>query len=192
VVAAIATLVLVACSSSSSPSSGNGTDAGAGGGTDGGGAKGSPGNVTFMGTLDGKAFNATDAVSVVSTSGGTTDTVIAISDFANECAVVSANGSKANSTLVRIFFRGVAVTPGTYMIPGQTNGFDLDWELLDATCGSPGGASADTATVTITRADASGIAGTFKATFAPEGPISGTFDAPNCAANLSGEGGTCM
>ncbi|MBS2030982.1 MAG: hypothetical protein JST54_23975 [Deltaproteobacteria bacterium] len=191
-------LALVACSGGGT---GSGSTAGSSGGSSGtahgstttGGSSGgstsgtSAGSATVTGTILGASFTPQDAISEVSSS----STFVVLTSYSGVCALAMAdpNASKANSSTLVFDFSGGA-TARAFSAP---NDVDAQFANFDATCGSPSGESASGGTVTVTRADATGIDGTFDLFMdsATTGHITGTFSAPTCAAPASDGGFSC-
>jgi hypothetical protein len=125
------------------------------------------------GTLYGKTVAAQDALAG--------DTYLRITDYANACA--NESSPKANGTDLFFGFTGATIPLGTTQVGAA---LDAMATVNDATCNSTGQGS-NTGSVTVTRADSCGVAGTFDVTFAPD-HLTGSFYAPRCARG-GGDGG---
>jgi hypothetical protein len=184
-----------ACSSSSTTTGNNdsnGKDAATDGsdastGMDGGGQDaGCPatGMATVTGTLLGNTVAPMDAVS--STDNQNSPYVLA-SDYANACAV-GLNNTKANSNTIT--FSLMTTNPfaaRTYAVPNE---IDVEYWQYDATCTNIASTAGTSGSVTVTKADACSVAGTFDVTFGTD-HITGTFTAPACAPPSADAGSSC-
>jgi hypothetical protein len=110
-----------------------------------------------------------------------------IVDFSGACAH-PANALKATSNVLDIHFDGSsAPQPGTFTAPGMV---DVQYAFYDQTCNTPFGESANSGTVTLTRADACGLVGTFDVTMSND-HVTGSFAAPPCNSMRS-DAGLCF
>jgi hypothetical protein len=169
--------LLVACSSSSTTTSGVvGTDAGSGAEA---GAQAAGGSGSVVGTLLGSTVTVADATTILPSAGNVAFTVVIV-DFPGVCSLVKMSESKPNVHIIDIhFFNGMpaAQTYDTTAMPAQV---DLQYAVNDAACSPTTGASANAGTVTVTRSDSTSIAGSFDVRFASGDHVTGTFDAPIC------------
>lgn len=152
---------------------------------------GSTCNVTaaasVTGTLLGKTLNAQDSIAFES---HTTqyEVVVGITDYKGACGL--GNDVKANSNVMAIIYLGsTPLVPATIDI-AQTNTMSIQFTEFDGTCQSPAGESASSGTVTFTRVDECGVAGSFDLTFNSD-HVTGLFSAPVCAAAPDGGTSNC-
>jgi hypothetical protein len=181
-------LFLVACSSGN-PQNDAGTDASNGNDssvTDSGQDSGScPASAaTLTGTLLGNTMAVKDAMSTSDSNGS----FVVLTDFANVCAI-GPNNLKANSStlLFSLLSGATSFAVKTYNVPVDV---DVAYATWDATCGSPNGESSTGGTVTITKADACGVVGTFDVTLNTD-HVTGSFTAPACAPAAADAGNGC-
>ena len=140
-----------------------------------------PGN-DVRGTMAGRSLDAKDSLSY--TDG--TSTFIAIGDYPAMCTFVTARKSLSNVLVLDIGMS--ALKAGTFKLGGDT-AVSAQYAFYDLSCNSPSGESASTGSVTITRADANGAAGTFDVTMNGD-HVTGSFNAPTCAALNANPGTT--
>ena len=183
----LALLLLSACSSNN-PAMDGGTDASSDVSTDtsssDSGSNCASASATVTGTIQAATLSAKDAVYAPPANGGSA--FAAIADVANVCPIVKANANKANAKVFVLVFTGGA--PKVGMTPVGSMVLDAQWAAYDATCSSMGG-SADSGSVTITRADSCGVVGTFDLTFGND-HVTGSFTAPTCTIPPSDGGST--
>jgi hypothetical protein len=158
-------------------------------------------NVNDGAVIAGTPFTATATASMVRTDRGLTN--IELTDFADACSGADESEHATSKTLRLLLADYTSADesvppsqPGTYPVsslldplpssgPYATCGFLVD----DATC-KISEAPCDSGQITLTRADATGYAGTFDIVIAGD-HVTGSFDTSNCAG-VSEEGfGTC-
>jgi hypothetical protein len=139
---------------------------GCGGGS--GDAGGATGSATATGTLQGAAFTPMDAVSY---SGD-----VALADFSGICAFGLSEAKPGATYLYLVFVGGSVVVGETDVGPSlQIQSVVADPSSCNSTI-----ENATAGTVTVSRADASQVTGTFDLTFADD-HVSGSFVAPTCS-----------
>ena len=158
-------------------------------------------NVNDGAIIAGTPFTAVGAVSMVRTNRGLTN--IMLGDFADVCSVAdeSEHATSKSLTLLLSDFTGAdESTPpmhaGTYPVsslvgPLPTSGpyAECGFQVTDGTCRLTE-TPCTSGEITLTRADATGYAGSFDVVIAGD-HVAGNFDTANCA-NVSEDGfGTC-
>ncbi|HUB08805.1 MAG TPA: hypothetical protein VMB50_17490 [Myxococcales bacterium] len=138
---------------------------------------------SVSGTIAGEQFTAVDAVEYQFNG----SYWIAIGNFADECAYFQgAPGlSKASSEILDINFAVQGV--GSYTI--LQDPIEAGFNVYGSDCSETGGSIVKSGSVTFTRNDATGAAGTFQFVFASGDELSGRFDAPACSLPDAGPGG---
>jgi hypothetical protein len=176
------TLCLVACSSSSSSTYGDG-------GADGGvwttpsTTAGGVANISYNGAAVPPA-DATALVGAVQTSGGTANVVmVAMSNQTDTCGVLQRNGNPANAKMLvlSVGFAGTP-TPGTYNIGSIAA---ATWAQDDANCNVTVQAKAVSGTVMLDTISSTMVQGSFNLTMDYGATFTGTFTAPECGADLN-------
>jgi hypothetical protein len=158
-------------------------------------------NVNDGAMVAGTPFTAVGAVSMVRTSRGLTN--IMLGDFANVCSVADESDQATSKTLTLLLsdFTGPddSMPPthaGTYAVSTLTDPLpssgpfaECGFHVTDGTC-RISETPCSSGEITLTRADATGYAGTFDVVIAGD-HVTGSFDTTNCA-NVSEDGfGTC-
>jgi len=160
---------------------------------------------TVSGNINGQAFGAQDAVSNVLTAGPNSVALILVTNVASACAKVSASQVPRNGKVILILAGALSAAsvsapaaPGSYrvftaaVINSQTgNVAQAVYQSVDGTCFPNGDLEATGGTVTFTRIDTSGQAGTFDLTFSDGSHATGTFTANKCTALTTNLTGTC-
>jgi hypothetical protein len=157
----------------------------------------SPASVASVnGTLAGQAMSAQDAVSNVLTLSGQSAGVIFITNVEGTCAKMQKSQQPKNSKIIVIELgtqTSTAVTaagsPGAYTVYGSATSAAATGQVAiavysatDAVCSSVTELEATGGTITLTRVDANGYAGTFDITFSDTSHVTGSFGANKCAA----------
>ena len=168
----------------------------------GGGNDSSP--ATVNGTINGQGMGAQDAVSNVLSAGTDSLGFIFVTNAANTCAKVSAGQIPRNGKAIAIFIgmqsaSGISApaTTGPYSVlnpaaGSQTGNVALAvYQSVDASCTPNADLAATGGTVTLTRIDASGYAGTFDMTFSDNSHVTGNFTANKCSGLTQNMSGTC-
>jgi hypothetical protein len=152
------------------------------------------------------SFEIADGAAMVRTSRGLTN--IFLTDFANTCSIADESMRPSSKQLGFTIGDDVSAgssiappsKPGTYTVysslanaPASGPAAFCGFAVLDATCQSASGsASCDSGTVTLTRVDAGGYAGTFDVVISGT-HVTGSFDVPNCSNGNSETGfGMCQ
>jgi hypothetical protein len=163
------------------------------------------GSTTVKGQAGGQAVPATDTFAIVGGVSGTTTTgatytqanvSILITNIANSCGLVQRHGDAPNTTTLGLLVQvvGSSVPTGTYPItapagvdaPGATSYF----RTTDADCSWKTNEIAASGSITLTAVSSTGdVWGTFDVTMSNGDHLTGSFDAPVCAASLVGDGG---
>lgn len=156
------------------------------------------------GTVAGVSFAVVDGAAMVRTSRGLTN--IVLTDFADACAIADESSRPSSKQLTFLISDDVGAgstgtppsKPGTYTVTSLANlpasgpGAECGFAVLDATCHASTSASCDSGTVTLSRVDATGYAGTFDVVIAGA-HVTGGFDVPSCSDGNSESGfGTCQ
>ncbi|MEP6862891.1 MAG: hypothetical protein ABJE66_19850 [Deltaproteobacteria bacterium] len=154
------------------------------------------GNVV-TGTLGGNSFGALDAVANAVTANGfdfdMMSTMVEMTTFANECSLQMTSTGTPNGHLLIFDLASTdsaghsapISAPGTYTVfsgsaAASSKLSEVYYEVDGANCLKASTEFATSGTVTVTSATAP-LAGTFDVTF-PDGHITGSFSAANCAA----------
>jgi hypothetical protein len=174
----------------------------------GGGNTNTTGSATVNGTVGGLSLPASDAVSNVVAVSGQTAGAILISSTANACATISANNlfKNAQVLLISIGTQNAGTTtapssPGTYPVFSSADSISQTGKVAVAVfvatnslcMASP--SEGISGTVTLTRVDSTGYAGTFDITFSGgTGQLTGSFTTALCTPlnPNSGSGGHCV
>jgi hypothetical protein len=177
---ASAILACVACSGSSSPAS-------------------------VSGTIGGQSFGAQDSVSNVLSIGFGSAGVVLITNAPNTCGKLSAGQEPRNAQAVFLLVGNQ--TAGVVSAPTAAGSFTVhdsatvgsfsgpvavaQYQAIDANCLPIAQIEAISGTVTLTRVDSTGYAGTFDLTFSDASHATGSFTANQCAALTMNISGTC-
>ena len=168
-----------------------------------GGGRSSP--VSVNGNIAGQPMGAQDAVSNVFASGADSAALILFTNTANTCAKLSANQQPKNAKAIILTVGTQNATnisaptaPGTYTVHDFAtvknvtgNVAVAQYAATDATCTPIADADSASGTVTLTRVDSTGYAGSFDITFSDGSHITGSFTANRCAALSDTIAGTC-
>jgi hypothetical protein len=176
------TLALLACGSSSTGATAQGSAAG-----------------SAQGTVRGVALGVQDAFFSNEVATGT---VLGVTSFPGACEAIYTNkhyphGSAALSIQLVAYpsggTAGPVTAPGTFTLLGTSldgNSFGAAWTSVDASC-NPTSVQATGGTIDLTEVTASQLEGTFDLTFGAD-HLTGSFTASNCAAAASAQGNpTC-
>ena len=164
----------------------------------------SPSNIAGN-TVGGVTFQIADGAAMVRTNRGLTN--IVLTDFADTCSIADESAHPSSKQFTFLISDDVNAgssgtppsKPGTYTVttlenlPASGPGAECGFAVLDATCKSTSmSATCDSGTVTLTRVDAQGYAGTFDVMIAGT-HLTGAFDVPSCSNGNSESGfGTCQ
>src|SRR5262249_51716833 len=132
--------------------------------------------------------------------------LILVTNAASTCAKVSAAQVPRNGKAILIGAATVSgssfsapATLGSYpvftaatVLSHTGNVAQALYQSVDASCNTNGDLEATGGTVTLTRIDANGDAGTFDLTFADGSHVTGSFTANKCTALTSNLTGTCI
>jgi hypothetical protein len=168
-----------------------------------GGGSSSPASVS--GNIGGQSMNAQDAVSGINTVGTNSVAGILITNVANTCSMLTAHQQPRNAKAILIAIgtqnglsTSAPTSTGTYpvfspagIVSARGNVAIAAYGATDANCVTVSRIDATSGTVTLTRVDSSGYAGTFDITFSDSSHVTGSFTASNCAAITSNVQGTC-
>jgi hypothetical protein len=130
--------------------------------------------------LGGKTFVVSDVISVLSLAApdsGEQDTVtVEVVDYPGACALNPRQSLKANSNILALHLMGSApVPPGVYTVPSTAT---AQFATYDSAC-NVSGEEAVGGSITVTKADACGLAGTFDLNLTSD-HVTGSFVAPDC------------
>ena len=170
-----------------------------------GGGSSSSGSATVNGNIGGQPMAAQDAVSNVLTSGSNSQGFILITNASNTCGKLAASQQPKNAKAIAV---GIATQTGTsYAAPAATGAYTVynssnigtasgnvvvgEYVATDALCNNIASIEASSGTVTLTRVDSNGYAGTFDITFSDLSHATGSFTANKCTALTDTVGGTC-
>lgn len=170
----------------------------------GGGSNSSP--ATVNGTIGGQGMGAQDAVSTVFTVASDSAGLIFITNSPNTCAKLSAGQIPRNGKAILIILgtqsgssTSAPTATGSYTvfssvaIVGQIGNVALvRYQAVDASCTPTSDIEATGGTVTLTKIDTSGYAGTFDMTFSDNSHVTGSFTANKCTALSPNISGTCV
>jgi hypothetical protein len=159
------------------------TDGGADASADSGACGSAVGSATVTGTLLGNTLAAKDAIS----NPGNGTPFIVITDFSGVCALGLNNLKASSSGFLFDFLKTTAISVGTVNVGSD---LDVQYATYDSTCSSPAGESSTGGSVTITKADACGVEGTFDVTLNND-HVTGSFTAPTCNSD-SDAGQSCL
>lgn len=167
---------------------------------------GGGGSTSVNGTVGGQSMTARDSISNVIQSGSDSAGVILISNTANSCALITAQKQPKNAQALLIEIGTQTATaasapsaPGTYPVYSQAastsvmgNVAIVFYAATDAACATTADYESVSGTVTLTRVDTYGYAGTFDVTFGNGGGhVTGSFTTTVCPALTTSIGGTC-
>jgi len=164
---------------------------------------GSSGPASVNGNIGGESMGAQDAVSNVTTQGADSQGFIFITNAPATCSKLQANQQPKNAKALGI---GVAnVTASNFSAPTGTGTFTVypsssvglgnaavvEYVATNATCQPIADIEATSGTVTLTRVDNNGYAGSFDITFSDGSHVTGNFTASRCAALSDTISGAC-
>jgi hypothetical protein len=171
---------------------------------------GGGGSGVVNGTFSGKAMAVQDAI-YANRGGASSYTQVLLSSAGGACSTVSGTSTPKNLQAVSILIyatldsqsgASTAVTaPGSYQVydgdgpaPRGTNVATVQYISLDATCQTTLKQYAPTGSVTVSAISGGLVTGTFDVTFPGSSRVTGSFNAPSCAAlaNPPPGSGTCM
>jgi hypothetical protein len=158
-----------------------------------GGGGGVSGSVS--GTVLGQSLNVVDAVSFVGVGVGsagqsTVQTTVVLAGFGGVCGDVT-NRTFPNGNTLDFNFAGGPLMPGTFTLSSVNSttaavvAFGDFNEFTGGSCDSFGGLGVSGGTVTISKADETGVAGTFNVALGTSGDsLSGAFNADRCTTAM--------
>ena len=166
---------------------------------------GSSSPVTVNGNLAGSAMGAQDAVSNTPSTGDF-PALMLFTNAPNTCARLAAGEQPKNAKALAI---GIGTINGNiFFAPAASGSFTVygfaevgnhtgnvavaQYIGTDAACTQVADLEGTSGTVTLTRVDANGYAGTFDITFADLSHVTGNFTANKCAALSQDLGGKCV
>ena len=161
------------------------------------------GNAVAGNAIGGVSFEVVDGAAMVRTSRGLTN--IVLTDFADTCSIADERARRSSKQLTFLVSDDVSAgssgtppsKPGTYTImfpnvPASGPAAQCGFAVYDATCHPLIPTPCESGTVTLTRVDAQGYAGTFDVMIAGS-QVNGSFDVPSCSNGNSESGfGTCQ